>query len=444
MQTILMKKVVILCFLFICALPVLGQEGFLFEKGVEKVVIPFKFINNLIFIPIKVNGVELNFLLDSGVEETILFSMEDKKEVGFFNVEKITLRGLGSEASIEGLKSRYNTLEINGLKSTNHLLYVILDQTFNLSSHIGIPVNGIIGHNFLKNNFVEINYERKRITVYSDTKTIRKKIENKFEEVPITIERSKPYISGSIVINSTEIPVKLLLDIGNSDAIWLFQNEFKQIKIPDKNFEDYLGKGFSGDIFGKRAQIKKFAMAKLEFQNPVIAFPDSTSIRHVTLVKDRSGSVGSEILKRFTVVFDYPNKKIFLRRNKNFDSPFGYNKSGVELQHYGLQWVQETVHLETIPISTEAIVSKGTNNFRYKVVLKPVYIIANVRKNSSAAVSGLQKGDVLVSVNRIPAYKYSLEKINSLLKTEDEKWITFEVERESQLLKFKFQLLNVL
>ncbi len=444
MQTILMKKVVILCFLFIYGLPVLGQEGFLFEKEVDKVVIPFKFINNLIFIPIKVNGVELNFLLDSGVEETILFSMEDKKEVSFFNVEKITLRGLGSEASIEGLKSKNNTLEIHGLKSTNHLLYVILDQSFNLSYHIGIPVNGIVGHNFLKNNLVEINYERKRITVYRDTKAIRKKIEKKFEEIPITIERSKPYIEGNIVMNSAEIPVKLLIDIGNSDAIWLFQNDSKQIKIPQKNFEDYLGKGFSGDIQGKRAQIKTFTMSKFEFHNPVIAFPDSTSIRHVTLVKDRSGSVGSEILKRFSVVFDYPNKKIFLRKNKSFDSPFGYNKSGIELQHFGLQWVQETVHLETIPLSTDAIVSKGTNNFRYKFELKPIYIIANVRKNSSAGVSGLQKGDVLVSVNGIPAYKYSLEKINSLLKSEDEKWIIIEVERESQLLKFKFQLLNVL
>jgi len=443
MQTILMKKTIILCFLFIYVLPILGQEGFLFEKNVDKVVIPFKFINNLIFIPIKVNGVELNFLMDSGVEETILFSMEDKKEVSFFNVEKITLRGLGSEESIEGLKSRNNTLEVNGLKSTNHLLYIVLDQSFNLSYHIGIPVNGIIGYNFLKSNLVEINYERKRITVHRDKQKIRNKIEKRYQNVPITIERSKPYIAGSIVINSSEIPVKLLIDIGNSDAIWLFQNESKMIKVPEKNFEDYLGKGFSGDVMGKRALIKKFAMSKFEFYNPIIAFPDTISIRHVTMVTDRAGSVGSEILKRFSVVFDYPNQKMFLRKNGNFHTPFSYNKSGIELQHYGLQWVQETVHLETIPIIKSDDLSfkrnENENNFKYKFELKPVYIIANVRKNSAAALSGLQKGDVLVSINKIPAYKYSLEKINLLLKTEEEKWITFEVERDSQLLNFKFQ-----
>jgi hypothetical protein len=448
MQIILMKKTFVLFLFFIYVFPVLGQTGFLFDKGVDKTVIPFKLINNLIFIPIKVNGIELYFLLDSGVEETILFSMEDKKEVSFANVEKITLRGLGEDASIEGLKSTNNTLEIKGAKSSNHLLYIVLDQTFNLSSHVGIPVNGIIGYNFLRTNLVKINYEKKHVIVYRDIEKNRKRIEKKFQNIPITIERYKPYIQSSIVLNSNEIPVKLLIDIGNSDAIWLFENKQKMINIPKKNFEDYLGTGFSGDVEGRRAQISKFTFSKFEFYKPIIAFPDSTSIKNVRMVKDRAGSVGSEILKRFTLVFDYPNQLLFLKKNGNFNTPFSYNKSGVELQHYGLQWVQETVRLETVPVVEDvAVESKrdmSGNYFKYKFVLKPNYVIANVRKNSPAALSGLQKGDVLVKINNIWAYQFTLEKINALLKSEEEKWITFEVERNSQQMKFKFQLQNVL
>ena len=93
-----------------------GAGGFQFDNEVNKVSVPFKLINNLVFIPIKVNGIELNFLLDSGVEETILFSLEEKKEVSFFNVEKITLRGLGSEDAIEGLKSTNNILEVRRIE----------------------------------------------------------------------------------------------------------------------------------------------------------------------------------------------------------------------------------------------------------------------------------------------------------------------------------------
>jgi hypothetical protein len=67
-------------FFFIYALTISAQSDFRF-KEVNKVKIPFQLINNLVFIPINVNGVELTFLLDSGVKETILFSLEEKMKL---------------------------------------------------------------------------------------------------------------------------------------------------------------------------------------------------------------------------------------------------------------------------------------------------------------------------------------------------------------------------
>ncbi|MCC9073673.1 aspartyl protease family protein [Flavobacterium sp. F-65] len=440
-----MKRKFTLFFLQIITFTAFAQQGFVIDERTDKVTIPFKLINNLVFIPIKVNGVELNFLLDSGVDDTVLFSLEDKQEIRFFNVEKIKLRGLGIEESIEGLKSTNNTLEVNGLKSANNLLYVILDQEFNLSSHIGIPVNGIIGYRFFKNNLIEINYQNKKITVHRATDKYQKKLEKKFKSIPITIERSKPYVYSSAVIDSLKIPAKLLIDTGNSDAFWVFQNP--DIKLPKKNFEDYLGKGFSGDIEGRRARIPEFSIGDFNFSHPIVAFPDSSSIRNVKMVPNRIGSVGGEILRRFTVVFDYTNKKMYLKKNREFSHPFTYNKSGIIIQHNGLQWVQETVHLETVPLGGETFDAKGgrtTNDFRYKFQLKPVFEIANIRKKSAAERSGLKSGDVVISINKNKAYRYSLQEINTLLKSEDDIWISLEVERDSQILKFRFQLTDEL
>ena len=427
---------------------VFAQQGFQFDENKNKISVPFKLINNLVFVPIKVNGVELNFLLDTGVAETILFSLEDKKEVRFFNAEKILLKGLGGEEPVEGLKSTNNILEFNSMMYRNHMLYIILDPDFNLSSHVGIPVNGIIGYHFFRNNLVEVNYSKKRVIVYKDNSQNRKKIKKSFRTIPITVEKSKPYLKSTIIQDNKEIPVKLLIDIGNSDAIWLFQDRSELIKIPNKNFEDFLGRGFSGDVKGKRALIKKFEMGDFEFNNPVVAFPDSLSIRNVNMVPDRKGSVGGEIMKRFAVVFDYPNSQIHLKKNKDYSAPFSYNKSGVEIQQSGLQWVQETVRMETVPLSTKYNESGGVkvfmDDFKYKFQLKPIYEIAYVRENSPAANVGLQKGDLIILINNNPIHKLSLQEINALFKAEEDKWITLEVERNSQILKFRFQLYNIL
>jgi hypothetical protein len=426
---------------------VIAQDDFVFDKGVDKISVPITVINNLIFIPIKVNGVELNFLLDTGVEEIVLFSLEDNPNVKFYNSEKINLRGLGSKESVEGLKTTNNFLEIQGLRATNELIYVILDESFNLSSQIGIPVNGIIGYQFFKDNLVSINYAKKRLVVSKNNETNINKIRKKYNEIPITIEKHKPYLLASVLMDK-EVPVKLLIDNGNSDSFWLFQNLSEDVKVPSKNFEDFLGKGFSGDIEGKRARVSKFTFDKYSFDNPIVAFPDSASVRSVRMVQNRMGSIGGGILKRFSVIFDYKNEKLYLKKNADFNEPFTYNKSGLEIQHHGLQWVPETVKLETVPISVgttyNATGDKVTDSFRYKFNLKPIFEISNVRKNSPADLCGLEVGDVIISINKTPVYTYSLQKINEMFKSEEEKWINLEIERNGRIMDFKFQLLDIL
>jgi hypothetical protein len=433
-----------LLFLLIFCLSANAQQGFQLEKDKKKVTIPFQLINNLIIIPINVNGEKLNFLLDSGVEETILLSLDDKEAVSLNNIEKIKLRGLGSNESIEGLKSTNNILSVGELIDRHHDLYIVLDQSFNFSSHLGIPVNGIIGYHFFKNNLIEINYDRQKITIYNDTKKIRKKINKNYATIPISIEKNKPYAHAIVTMDDKIIPAKLLVDLGNSDALWLFQDVDKQIRVPLKNFDDFLGMGFSGNVMGKRAKIEKFSIDKFEFNNPIIAMPDSNSVKSVNMVTDRVGSIGGEVFKRFSVILDYKNNQMFLRKGSHYDMPFQYNMGGIELQNEGMQWVSETVELQTVLKGNTFDENGNKTDFKYKFSLKPIYTIANIRKNSPAELCGLRKGDVIITINRYPAYKYSLQGINEILKSEEGKWLYFEIERNSQLMNFKLQLKSIL
>ncbi|WP_432222098.1 PDZ domain-containing protein [Flavobacterium sp. TMP13] len=433
-----------LFFLLSATTTLVAQENFILPKQQDKAIIPFKLINNLVFIPIKVNGVELNFLLDSGVVETILFSLEDKKEVSFFNSEKIKLKGLGSDESIEGLKSTNNILETHGLMSKNHTIFIILDQSFNLAAHIGIPVNGIIGYKLFQDNVVEIDYQKRKIYVYTNDAKVKARKLLKFDKIPITIERSKPYLVADISVNERQRKSKLLIDIGNSDAIWLFQND--SLLLPAKKFEDFLGKGFSGDVLGYRAKIAQFKIGDFEFNKPITAFPDTASVRNVNMVLDRVGSVGGEILYRFTVILDYQKELLYLKKNSNFKKPFQYNHSGIAVQHNGLQWIKETVGLKAPAaayVAEEESKSK-TINFKYEFKLKPIFEIASIRKNSSAEKVGLRSGDIILSINNQSIHRFNLQQINNLLKSEGGKYIVMEVERNNRTLKFKFELIDEL
>lgn len=433
-----MKLIVLFC-IFIVSISANAQNSFEMADA-KKAVIPFKLINNLIFIPIDVNGAELTFLLDTGVAETTIFSLENK-ELRLSPLEKIKFSGLGGSASIEGFKSDHNIGKIGkNFINTTFMLYIIPDQDFNISSHVGIPVNGIIGYHFFKNHPVVIDYVSKKITVYRDRNSIGKKIK-KFEELSISVEQRKPYVYADVEMMHTRKNSKLLVDLGNSDAIWLFPALIKDFVYNRPNIDDYLGRGFNGDIYGKRSRIHNFHLGAFTFKKPLTAMPDEFSIQHVSLAGERKGSVGGDILRRFTVIFDYPNEKLYLRKNRNYNDPFHFNMSGLDFQQDGLQWEKDMLSLESKQRDHNSVQSTViSNTLQYKFVLKPIFSIAGVRKDSPSEKAGLKKGDQLLSVNGKKTSDMTLQKIMELMKSDDGKIINMVILRKNQELRISFTL----
>ncbi|MCF6128636.1 aspartyl protease family protein [Flavobacterium sp. AS60] len=438
----------LLLFFLLLSVHGFSQSEFKINNLKNKVVIPFKLINNLIFIPVTINGEELTFLLDTGVEQTILFSLDEKDEVKLFEVEKLKLRGLGSKEAIDSYKSSGNKVEIKDFVDYKHEIYVVLDQEFNFSSHVGIPVNGIMGSNFFKKHIVEINYDKKRLTVYDHNHIkINSLLQKKFVREPITIEDNKPYCVLNIKAGEQTVPSKLLIDTGNSDAVWVFLNRTDKIKLPEKNIQDYLGRGFSGNVYGKRARLSSFEFGNKTFNNPLITFPDSTSLKSVNFVPNRVGSLGSEIISRFTVVFDYVNNAVYTKPNKKIADPFHFNMSGIEVEHAGLEWVTEAVDERTvggIKIYTDNTQNRIQNSLKIHFTLKPVFKIASVRAGSESEKAGLKVGDKIIRINRQTTHWLSIQSINELLKSEEGKAIEIEIERNGKPFKFKFQLKNII
>lgn len=425
-----------------------AQNGFQLVGNTSKVSIPFDLVNNLIIIPINVNGVKLNFLLDTGVSETIIFSLDDAGEVIFNQSQTIKMKGFGKKEDFDAYRCRNNKLAIKDYVDVNHTIYLVLDQEINISSQVGIPVNGIIGYHFFKNNPIKIDYISKRLTILQGTKRQIDKIDKKYSKVPLSFNDNKPYLQSTTTFepNNESVNSKLLIDTGNSDALWLFKERDNRIKIPNKNIDDFLGRGLNGDVFGKRGRIKSFDIDKYNVENPITSFPDSVVTSSIDLAENRVGSVGNEIMKRFDVVFDYNSNLLYLKKNSNFSEPFLFNMSGIEVQHQGLQWIKDSYEVNPAINNNvfDANGEKVKNNLQFKFELKPIFIISNIRRNSPAEACGLLRNDILVKINGDEATNLKLQEINNLLKSEDDRNIKIEVDRKGQILKFKFQLKSIL
>ncbi len=425
-----------------------SQNGFEIQGKKDIIKIPFKLVNNLVIIPLNVNGTSLNFLLDTGVRETLLFSLDETEQVKFESIEKIKFTGLGNKEPFDGFKSSNNLVSSKGFVDKNHIIYIVLDQNINISSQVGFPINGIIGYHFFKNHSIEIKYKQNKINIYNSINSISKKAKNKYQKASISIEEGKPYIQTKIVFEnqSVDFDAKLLIDTGNSDALWLFQDKNAAIRIPEKTYSDFLGKGFGGNIYGERGRLKSFKLGGFIFNKPLISFPDSTATEGIEMVEDRVGSIGSEIMKRFNTLYDYQNNAIYLEKNGNFILPFNFNMSGLDIQHEGLQWVKEAYDLNNTNtgLSFESDGERVTRTLKYKFVLKPSYSILSIRKGSPADLAGLKEGDVLIKLNSNFIHNYKLEDINSILKSEEGRTIYIEVERKGVLFKTKFKLQKVI
>lgn len=396
-------------------------------------------------MPVEINGAKLQFILDTGVDKTILFNLSESDSLGLNNVKRVKLQGLGTGSPIEALVSNNNYFKVNNIRSYNQELYVILNDKFNLSAKMGTTIHGIIGNQLLKNVIAKINYRRKVIDFYNP-KSYNKKKRRRGVTFPLQFYRNKPYIEGNVIIDSTEIPVKLLIDSGGSDALWLFEDSKPSIKPPKKYFIDILGEGLSGTIYGKRSKIESFSLGRYKIKKPTVSFLDTLSSFNARRFKQRNGSIGGNILKRFKVLLDYPNKQITLKKTASLNDGFYYNMSGMSIVYDGSRLVKEKVITENLGAYNGLEKSKSLSPIKlsmavnYRYVFKPVFKVDKLVKESPAEKAGLRVGDKIRKINGKFSYQYTIGEITSLLQKKPNKRIKIEVIRLGVPLKFEFRL----
>lgn len=398
--------------LYLISFDILSQAlGFSLADGKTKVQFPIEIYNNLVVVPVVLNGaLPLKFILDTGVRTSILTQKAFTDILNLSYARKYTISGPGGEKLIDAYITNNVSLELPGVLGRGHAMLVLEEDYLELRNYMGTDVHGILGYELFSRFLVKIDYDKKLLTLMAPH---RFKPGRKWETVPIRIEDTKPYLTTPVVLeDGTQFTAKLLMDTGASHGLMLDPMSDSRITVPEKRVSSIIGRGLGGEITGKVGRIKSLHLGKYELDNPIANFPDPNSYFDSLKLgrTQRNGSIGGEVLSRFKVVINFANEEIYLKKNNSFKKSFHYNLSGMTVKAKGAKL--------------------------------NVFEITEVRKDSPAALAGIQQGDVIISINGLYTDQLDLNHINGFFNLRVGKRLTIVVTRKGERIKTDLKLID--
>ncbi len=368
-----------------------NAQYFDLEKNKKTISIPFRLIRNMIIIKLKINDAgPFNFVLDTGVGIMIITEPKLIDSIKLNSKVIVKIPGLGDGEDNEAYLTPALNIAIPGLESHDVSAAILKKDKFNLSGFAGIPIDGLLGYEFFSNLAVKINFEDTTVTVCKpeDLRHL-----SKMTQIPITIEQRKPYLQADITFaDGKKMNSKLIIDIGAGHPISI-ENMTKSNEVPEKSIHASLGIGLNGPIEGYLSRVTEVDIGKFKLMDVIASFPKDNN-QHLSSYVPRDGNLGVGILKRFDVIFDYPDNSLYLRPGFFFKEHFEHDMSGLE--YY------------------------STSDFQH-------VIISRVEPGSPADDIGIEKGDEIISVNFRPVNNMTLQDLDAIFESRDNRSIFLQI-----------------
>ena len=303
----LLIKLLLLIILIFSAKPALCQL---------KQEVPFKISRNKTILPVRIgNSRVLNIILDSGMgyDGVLIFNPSLRDSLALINPIEMNIAGAGSGNASRALVSESADFHLGNVEFKNQRIIVLRGDAFK-----GFPTDGVTGYSILGHYMVEMNYDKNIMTLHNPDSF---KTDNSWTEIPIYFKDNNiPWIDVKVAVEN-EAPVKLsvYIDYASGEAVELLEKEKQKFRIPKNVKEVYLGKGLSGDIYGKKGIISKLIIGPHELKNVDAAFAPA-KVR--SKQNNADGIIANSIIRRFNLIFDYENKKLYIKPNSHFNEPF--------------------------------------------------------------------------------------------------------------------------
>ena len=338
--------------------------------------IPFELNGNSIFLQVRVNGSRpLWFVFDTGasgsvMNETVAQSLGLKAEGSGATM------GAGGQVRSSALRGL--TFDVGGalLKDLN----VIALALVSLEHTSGRAMDGILGSELFRRYVVEVDYERKLLTLYEPSEF---KYAGRGQSLPLTFIHNHPYVRAKVQLPDREpIEGEFVIDAGSNFQLILLPSFIAEHKLAASlppTLNTY-ARAVGGEVALPIGRSARLLLGGFSIDNPVTAFPQSGMFGQA----GKAGNIGSAILRKFKVTFDYSRKVMILESNKFFGDAYDVDMTGLVL-------ASESPGFEVVRVN-------------------------RVLEGTPAAEAGLRQGDEIIAVDSRPAVELGLAKLREMFK----------------------------
>ena len=286
------------------------------QISTKKYEIPFEVSRNKIILPVSVgDSRKLRIILDTGMhfEGLLVYNKYLTDSIALEHAIEVKVPGAGADSASTAVMADSMSFSVGAVKFTNQRIIILQSDIM-----AGFLSDGVTGYSLFGNYIVEVDYDKMVITLHESKEV---KVDSSWEWLPMTFKDNKiPWIEAAVNIHGKkEVPVSVYIDLASSDAIELLTKEDMKFDLPDELKESYLGRGLSGDIYGHEGRIAALKLGSFYLEDVVTSFAPA-EVR--SKQEGADGIIGNNALRRFNLIFDYKNARLYIRPNEYFSEPF--------------------------------------------------------------------------------------------------------------------------
>jgi len=244
----------------------------------------------------------------------ILFKKELAEELNLEGTVNYRIKGAGQGSKSTAIRAESQRLSIGEVEFSNQSVMILQSDTMSR-----FPTDGVIGNTIFGTHAVRFDFENKFITLMEPGSF---NPDSTWETIAMTFnDRGIPFIQAAVSVSGAEeISLHVYIDSASSESLELLVREDQKFILPENLETRYLGRGLDGDITGLFGRVARLRLGSFVLEDVPTAFPKA-EVRSRQPRAD--GIICNNTLLRFHVVFDFTNRKLYLKPNSLFDKPFG-------------------------------------------------------------------------------------------------------------------------